>query len=90
MMRGGIAHYRNRFVGTTQTRLDNAFNLPSNGKFRATIKEGGPYKIVKHGYFYRIKKDGECCGDVCRISFRKLFFKPDGRKGYSIQIKRLK
>ena len=89
VMRDGTAYYRNSFVGVTQFRLDKVFNLPHNGKFRVVIKEGGPYKIVKYGYFYSISTGGESCGSVCRYSFRKFFFKPDGRKRYDIQVKRI-
>ena len=87
VMRDGVAYYRNSFVGTTPVSLDMAFKLPSNGKFRVIIKEGGPYKIVKGNYFYRISKDDEYCSSICKVSFRGLFFKPDGRKRYSIQVK---
>ncbi len=86
-MKDGAAYYRNNYVGATQFRLDEAFNLPTQGKFRVIIKEGGPYKIVKCGYFYRISIGGEFCGSVCKGVFHWLFFKPDGRKSYSIQIK---
>lgn len=89
MMRGGIAYYRNERLGATTFSLDSAFGLPMRGKFRVIIKEGGPYKIVKSSYFYRISKNDECCGRICKGSFHGLFFKADGRKRYSIQVKML-
>lgn len=88
-MRRGVAFYRNYFVGTTVMILDKAFNLPQNGRFRVVIKEGGSYKIVnrKECCVYRISKNDKYCGKICRNSFHELFFKPDGRKRYSIQVK---
>ncbi len=87
VMRGGFAYYRKRYMGVTLRGLREAFNLPHNGRFRVVIKEGGPYKIVKNCCFYRISTGGEFCGSICKDAFHQLFFKPDGRKRYSIQIK---
>jgi len=90
-MRRGFAYYRGKYMGVALGELDKAFNLPSDGKFRAVIKEGGPYKIVgvQGGFFFDISMNGECRGSICKTSFYQLFFKPDGRKRYSIQVKRL-
>ena len=87
MMRNEAAFYRNRFVGTTTRTLYKAFNLPYNGRIRVIIKEGGPYKIVGYGGFFDISINGEKSGNICKTSFCELFFKPDGRKRYSIQVK---
>ena len=85
----GRAYYRGVSLGVTLLELDYNFNLPSCGKVRAVIKEGGPYKIVSGPVFYDISMGGKSCGGICKKSFHKLFFKPDGRKRYSIQVKTL-
>jgi len=90
VMKDGFAYYRDKYLGVTLKSLDEAFNLPFDGKFRAVIKEGGPYKIVGvQGGFFDISMNGECRGSICKTSFYQLFFKPDGRKRYSIRVKRL-
>ena len=77
-------------LGSTAYSLDKTFNLPMNGKFRVVIKEGGPYEIVSKKYICRIAMNGEQKSFVCREVFYKLFFKPDGRKSYDIQVKRIR
>ncbi len=89
-MRGGIAYYRREYLGTIADTLDEAFNLPMNGKFRVTIKEEGPYKIVLGSYFCRIIINKEHSGYICKSVFLQLFFKPDGRKNYDIKVKRIR
>ncbi len=89
VVRDGIAYYRNKRLGATTFSLDKGFNLPRNGRLRVVIKEGGSYKIVKGHYFYHISENDEYCGQICVNSFHKSFFKPDGRKRYSIQVKTL-
>jgi len=92
-MRYEGVYYRGKCLGGVWGRLIKTFDLPINGKFRIIIKADGPYKIAvwhKSSCLYSIRKGGVYSGCLCRKAFQELFrFKPDGRKRYDIQIKKL-
>jgi len=93
-IRYGMAYYHGKCLGATIFGLGNMFNLPSAGKFKVVIEEKieGVYKITPWGnHFYCVQMiSGSPYSCICRKAFQELFrFKPDGRKRYDIQIKKL-
>ena len=85
------AHYRDVNRGYVTTGIRNHFKLLYNGKVRITIKEEGPYKLIPRymSSMTEIHKDSSYIGIVCGEGFTELFFKPDGRKSYSITVKKV-
>ncbi len=93
----GEAFYRGKELGYLQKDIRREFNvsLYMKGKYRVTIRErkNGLYQFKKDidSYFYKLRKynSKDYIGLICRIELRKLFFKVDGRKRYSIVVKEI-
>ena len=88
----GYMYYRGIKIGFVVDSLKTHFGLHRGGKVRISIEEKGPYRFGPdriNGY-YDIYKNSEYITLVCRKEFERFFFKPDGRKGYDITVKRVK
>ena len=86
------AHYRDVHRGYVTTGIRNHFKLPCHGKVKIIIKKRGPYRLTPRymSSMIEIHKDSRYIGIVCGEEFIRLFFRPDGRKGYSITVKEVK
>ncbi len=86
------AHYRGVHRGYVTTSIRDHFKLPYSGKVRITIKEEGPYRFTPRyrSSMIEIHKDSSYVGIICGEEFERLFFKPDGDKGYSIAMKKVR
>ncbi len=91
-IRKGRVYYRGKYRGTLTYFIRDYFKLPYFGKPRITIREEGPYtfKFVFNSVFYEMSKDSQYIGIVCKEEFERLFFKPDGDKGYDIIVKEVR
>ncbi len=85
-------HYHNVHRGYVTTSIRNYFKLPYSGKVRITIEEKGPYRFTPRykSSLIEVHKDSRYIGIVCGEEFESLFFKPNGDKGYSITVKKVK
>ena len=88
-IRYGRVYYRGVCKGMFAPSLREHFGLSQFGKARITIEEKGPYRfaLTCDSSLYEISKNSEYISVVCCDVFERLFFKPDGRKSYSITVK---
>ncbi|HDY90057.1 MAG TPA: hypothetical protein ENH82_18290 [bacterium] len=91
-IRKGGVYYRGQHRGTLTCFIKDYFKLPYSGKVQITIGEEGPYtfKLIFNNTLYEVGKDSQYIGVVCGKEFERLFFKPDGDKGYDIIVKEVK
>ncbi len=90
-IRDCLVYYRGKSRGILTCSIREHFRLSQFGKVRITIEEKGPYKFKPscNDTLYELYKDSKYAGVICREQFERLFFRPDGRKSYSITVKRM-
>ena len=91
-IRKGRVYYRGKYRGLLTYFVRDYFKLPDFGKVRITIGEEGPYTFgpICDDTFCQVYKHSEYIGIVCGEELERLFFKPDGDKGYDIIVKEVK
>ena len=88
-MKNEGVYYKNRHISYLYPYIRSYFHL-RDGRYVITITEGTQFRFVKRNcFFYLFYDKNKPAGCFCSRLFSKLFFEPDGRKRYDIDVRKI-